>query len=313
MKRAAIYFFYDQDGVVDAYNEFLLKDALHHVEYLLIVINGTVSDAGLAIMEGLANEVLVRENVGLDVYAYRHALAHMGWEAVGGYDEVVLFNSTIFGPVHSFQKTFDAMERLNVDFWGITKHYREDDVYGKCKYGYIPEHIQSYFIAVRQRLLRDPSFRDYWLNMPQVRNYSDSVCLHEAVFTKHFNDLGFASEAYVDTDDLKEFSVYPLMDYPMKLVKDRKCPIFKRKTFTADYDQWLNKSCGDEGVRLMEYLKETGKYPVDHVWENVLRTANMYDVKERLHLTYILKGDGGSLQVPRACPSKSNSIRRFSS
>ena len=93
---------------------------------MLVVVNGVLSAEGLGRLEGLADEVLVRENRGFDVGAFRDALVHVG-EDLAGFDEVLLTNDTWFGPVGSFDGVFARMDAREVDFWGLTDHAQAPD------------------------------------------------------------------------------------------------------------------------------------------------------------------------------------------
>ncbi len=292
MKRFALYFFFDKDGIVDDYNIFLLNDLKKNVDYLLVVCNGTITGEGRNKFESVATEVIERENKGFDVWAYKEGIEKTGWDVLEDYDEVVLLNFTNFGPVHPFAEMFSEMDKKELDFWGITEHYGHNyDPYHKCKYGYIPRHIQSSFIAVRQQMVKSAAFHEYWEHMPMVHDYAEAICLHEAVFTEDFSRKGFQSEVYVKTEDLRDYTDYPLMLYPVELIKNRKCPIFKRKTFFNLYEEFLDINCGQPAIELYEYLKNETQFNMDMIWDNLLRTANMYDLKQRMQLNYILPQD----------------------
>ena len=292
LTRYAIYFFYDKDGIVDEYNIYLLHDLKKSVDHLMVVSNGSLPEEEYRKLETVSDEVYERENEGFDVWAYKKGIEKAGWDVLEKYDEVILLNFTNFGPVYPFSQMFLETDKYEADFWGITEHYGHDyDPYQKCKYGYIPRHIQSSFIAVRKRMVSSPDFRNYWQNMPMIHDYAEAICFHEAIFTKEFTEKGYTSKVYVDTTDLKEFSDYPLMLYPVELIKNRKCPIFKRKTFFNQYEEFLDISCGQSALELYEYLRNFTDYDLNMIWDNLLRTANMYDLKQRMQLNYIIPAD----------------------
>ena len=291
IKRLAIYFFYDRDGIVDDYIPTLLEDLSKNVEELLVVCNGKLSIEGKAKLSALTSHILVRENTGLDVWAYKAGMEHYGWDKLGQYDEVVLLNFTLMGPLYPFKEMFTEMSGRDVDFWGITRHYGMDfDPWGECKYGYIPMHIQNCFMVIRSSMLKSRDFQEYWEKMPMIHNYGESIGLHEVIFTKDFMEKGFIGDTYIDTEDLKEYSNYPLMLYPTELIAHRKCPVFKRKMFYNIYDEFIGISCGEPGYELYQYLAEKTNYDLNLIWETVLRTANLADVKERMQLNYLLPG-----------------------
>ena len=66
----------------------------------------------------------MRENKGLDVWAYKTALDSYGWAKLSEVDEIVMTNSTLMGPVRPLKEMFDAMwENQDLDFWGLSIHH----------------------------------------------------------------------------------------------------------------------------------------------------------------------------------------------
>ena len=131
------------------------------------------------------------ENKGLDVWAYKTALDSYGWAKLTEFDEIVMTNSTLMGPVRPLKEMFDAMwENQDLDFWGLSIHHgaKSNPFKGKHLYNYLPVHIQSHFIVYRQRFVKAPELQNYWDNMPMIESYTDSVQRYEAVFTKQFED-----------------------------------------------------------------------------------------------------------------------------
>ena len=287
--RLGIYFFYDQDGVVDDYVVHFLEDMRKSLTDLVIISNGDLSEEAIAKLLPLTDQIFVRENRGFDVWAYKYAMESIGWGKLETYDEVILMNSTIMGPVYPFSEMFEEMDQRDVDFWGITAYHAEAyDPFGMLPDNRIPWHIQSHFMAFRRSMVSSPEFQDYWRNVPMINTYTEAVALHEAVFTEKFESLGFKAGVYVDTSDLEEFTAYPLNFAPRELIENRKCPIFKRRSFFADYNYMLSESVGTATRELYEYLRDRTDYDLDLVWQNALRTMNLADLVRALHLNYVL-------------------------
>lgn len=255
----------------------------------MIVCNGKLTPESRAKLERLTPNIFVRENKGFDVWAYKEGMEYIGWDKLIKFDEVILMNFTIMGPLYPLKEMFDEMDKRDLDFWGITTYHKIDfDPFGKCKYNYIPLHIQSHFIAIRNHMLKSPEFKHYWDTRPMITCYEEAVCWHEAIFTKTFEDFGFTWQVYVDTSDLFNHSYYPILFCPLELVKNRKCPIFKRRSFFHHYDEFLSLSNGNATIDLYEYIKNNSSYNVDLIWQNILRTQNQADIKECMQLNYIL-------------------------
>ncbi len=293
MKRVAIYFFYDKDGVVDKYVNCFLEDFKKNLDRLIVVCNGKLTPEGRAEFSKFTDEIITRENRGFDVWAYKEGIEYIGWDNLKNYDELIMLNMTIMGPVYQFKEMFDIMsERKELDFWGITKFHKYDgDPWGLIEYGYIPEHIQSHFIAVRNSMFTSYEFKQHWEKMREINTYFESISYHEAIFTKKFNDKGFKFDTYINSDDLKDFTNHPIIDYPKELIENKRCPIFKRRSFFHFYEDFLTRSMGRQSLKLHNYLKDYTDYDIDLIWDNLLRTENMYDIKNALHLNYSLSSE----------------------
>lgn len=293
MKRCGIFLFFDKDGVVDSYVLHLLYSLKPHMDHLLAVCNGYVNREGLKALRETADDVLCRVNLGMDVGGYREGLFYLGWERLSEFDEVALFNYTFFGPIYPFSEMFEEMERRDVDFWGITKHHRVDpDPFGVNRYGYLPEHIQSHFMVLRKSLFMSYPYKDFIFNTPNPKTYLESICEYETVFTKHFEDLGFRWDVYVDTDQYEGYSYCPIMFYTKEMMREKRCPIIKRRSFFTDYSDFLLNSCGEPAVDAYEYIRDCTKYDTEYIWENILRLENLRDIHRVMHFNYMLPAYG---------------------
>ena len=287
-KRLGIYFFYDAQSVADEYVFYYLDGIRPLVRDFVIVCNGQVEGGALARLEQYGT-VLVRENRGLDVGAYKAALEHVGYDRLGQYDELLLMNATAYGPLYPLSEMFGAMDGRDLDFWGVTSHGAVNwNPYPRNGLKTMPEHIQSYFLAVRGRMLRDPAFRTFWDGLPEIRSYEDSVSLFESVFTRHFADLGFTWATYTGTETMAGISPQLLMDATEELVRERRCPFIKRRSFFQDYGMLLQNTNGDQGRRALDYIRRTLDYPADLIWQNLLRTCDHTVLREHLQLVNIL-------------------------
>ena len=79
IKRLGIYFFFDKDGIVDQFITYFLADLVKSLDRLVIVCNGKLTSQGEDRLREYTNEILVRENKGLDVWAYKTGLEYVGW------------------------------------------------------------------------------------------------------------------------------------------------------------------------------------------------------------------------------------------
>ena len=291
VKRLIIYFMYDKDGVIDDYVPYMLRELKKNATEILFVCNGKLTTEGRAKVQEITSKILVRENEGFDVWAYKTGLEYYGWEKITSFDEVVMMNFTIMGPVYPLKEMFTAMDKKDLDFWGITKfhEYKEGDPFGTIPYGYIPEHIQSHFIAVRKDMLNSLEFQTYWEQMGMIHDYREAVGCHEAIFTKKFADAGFRWDVYADLAN--DYNNHPVLCATRRMIEEKRCPIFKRRSFMQNYDNILHDTMGETAIEAYEYIDKKTDYDVDMIWQNILRLENQADIKKNMQLNFILPED----------------------
>lgn len=283
MRRCVIFFFYDKDGIVDRYIYHILQDLRKCCERIVFVCNGKLSVQARRDVSNYTQDIFVRKNEGFDVWAYKEALLYLGWDQVIEYDELVLMNFTIFPTTHTFCNMFDEMENIAADFWGVTAYFTQLTSFA----GVVPDHIQSHFIAVRNPMLSSYEFRKYWENIPPIRSYTDSVLFHESRFKKQFEEYGFKSYIYAEAEELRALTSCPAYWRQKYLLQNTKTPLIKRKIYYYLYDGFVHEGAGEAAIDSYNWLKRDREYDTAMIWENILRTNPMSDIKKALQLNYI--------------------------
>ncbi len=291
IRRAGIFVFYDKDGIVDRYVEYLLQDLNQNLDKLVIICNGKLSVAGREKLQKLCDQLYVRENTGLDAAGFQEGLLRVyGWDELEKYDEVVLANDTFYGPFQPFLGIFKEMSTRDVDFWGMTEHL-EAVAPGFNMAGICPSHLQTYFIAIRSSMIKSREFHEYWEKMPIYSDFSQVVRKHETVFTQYFRDRGFCGEAYVDLTGLRGTALSNINCYafaPGQLVREHHFCAIKRKNFILEQSELLVHSGGEELRKALDYVQWNTDYDVGMIWENLLRLYELPLLKQSLHLNYVL-------------------------
>ena len=282
-QRLGIYCFYDKYGHAASFIKTFLDDLMDNLDDLVVVVNGQLSDQARQLLSEYTKTIIVRENKGLDVAAYKQAILTLGWEKLESYDEVICLNDTVMGPVYPFREMFACMDRKDVDFWGITAYAGET-----VDKEQIPTHLQAYWHAYRRSLVSSPAFHEYWETMPLWKDYAEVTRKHEMTFTKHFTDLGFTWASYIDWRKYQGYSSYPLLYMPMQIVRDDRCPIFKRRSFFVDYSAYFDQTAGQPALDLYEYLRDHTDYDVDMIWDAILPSYDIDDIRKAMHLDYVL-------------------------
>lgn len=294
MKRLGIFLMCDSKGEVNDYVIYLLKDIIKNLDDLYIVSNGYLLDVEREKLSEFTNDIYERENIGFDFGGWQDAILNkIGFDKIREYDELVLINDSFFGPLYPFAEVFDSIDE-EIDFWGLSVHGETNNVFGYCPYGYRPQYLQTYFLAIRNRMLKSDEFENFWMNLPTITKFEEVGERISCVFTKYFSDLGYKWCAYSDTSDLdttreKAMSYHTFNLYDM--VTRRKYPIIKRKTFVTDKDKNLRYNYGGEISRVMSYIKENTNYPVSMIYKYLLKKYNIYDLSNSFNWNAILPFD----------------------
>ncbi len=303
IKRLGIYAFFDKEGIVDDYViQFLLNFSTVN-ERTIVVSNGDVTLEGKKRVEETGCELLIRENEGFDAWGVKTGLLYVGFDSLENYDEILIANNTIFGPFYDIADMINEMATRDLDFWGCSAHpgFATSDPYGSNPYGFVPEHVQSYFYAVRKPLLSDMCFRTFWENLPQLPDYSKAVGLYETYMTKYFEDNGFLWDVYMPREEYYDMTDNPLITMPVESVKKWKCPFVKRRAFFQDYDYYTTYTGQQTVACLLQFIEEETNYPRSLILKNLIRTCHMSVLVQNLHLARILdkKGDYGNIVLKK--------------
>ena len=292
LRRLAIFVMYDKEGIVDDYITFLLRSLKVFFSELVIVCNGDVLETERHKLEQFTSQIIIRENKGFDIMAWRSViLEYLAQDKLRSFDELAILNDSFYGPVNSFQDIFNKMAGQDVDFWGITRHPESYDMVR----GVIPEHIQSFFIVIRNRMFMSNEFLMFWEKLDlSDKGLLDAILEFELTFTKHFSKCGYRFSAYTETKNMdavtdKALNFNPYYLTPLELIKDYNCPIIKKKALV---DKNLHVVAGEEAERVIDFIKNNTDYDTELIWNNLIRIMPKDKLYEAFHMNYVLSEVG---------------------
>jgi lipopolysaccharide biosynthesis protein len=144
------------------------------------VSNSEISPASETALKKNCERVIVRENIGLDFAMWQRGLAEYDWSQ---FDELLLTNSSIIGPLQPLAPLWARPEIAECDFWGLTDNNE------------LQQHLQSYFLVFRQRVLHSARFRDFWRAVLPYKNKSLVIFSYELGLSNWLEEGGFVSRA----------------------------------------------------------------------------------------------------------------------
>jgi lipopolysaccharide biosynthesis protein len=188
IRRLLIYAHFDAQAKV---RPFVLKHlrALKELGEVRFSSNARLPASEVVKVRPWASEVLLRENRGFDFGQWSEALAGAEPES---WDEIVLTNSTLIGPLFPLEPIFERMSSRPCDYWGMTTYT-----------AHLP-HIQSYFVVFKHRLLQSRSFRRFFESVLPYQSKGAVIFAYEIGLSQFLSDEGFRGEEAFPREMLRQ-------------------------------------------------------------------------------------------------------------
>jgi len=181
-QRLAILAQWSESGGIPPHVRIHLQRLRPNCARVVLVSNSALDQISRALGESLCDRVLERSNAGFDFSAWRDALRT---EDTAEWDEIVLTNSSVVGPVFPLEGIFEEMVKRPVDFWGMT-----GSNWGR-------PHIQSYFLVFRKRLIASSAWTDYWDDVHDVPKKKDVTRRYELPLRDRLERQNFVGGTFV--------------------------------------------------------------------------------------------------------------------
>lgn len=290
--RLGVFAFGDTQGVVDDYVLYLLDDMKKLLSELVIVSYKNLTDEGYKKFEKYTTRVICVDEAECDEAAWGKAIVeHISIENLAKYDEVVLFDDSFFGPIESFVPVFEKMERDNIDFWGISLCEECEKVLRNQRKLCSPRHIEHYFMVFKKRVLVSEEFSKGWNQVLSKENLEEMRKQYDRCFTENLVEAGYRWDTFIHLEELRttKDNMVSYDEYmPDYMLIEKKSPVLLKKIFAESYEERINYAGGEALARSMQYIEEKTSYDSNMIWDNLLRLYNVADLKQNLHLNYVL-------------------------
>ena len=288
-KRALVYVIFESENRLQKYKLRFLQALSPLMDDVIVVVNGSLHVEDVNNLKSYG-QVLTRDNKGYDTAAFREGIFAFGKDKLKDYDQLFLVNDTNIGPMRDLSQVFQEMADKQLDFWGISFGEEQEDVTKENPYGYIPKHLQSYFLVIEKLMLNDDAFYSYWTDLTDTDSRDKAIGRHETRFTKYFADLGYRYDAVV-----QEYEDSAMYIHPLKMLKAGS-PLVKYtalKNYDDDQFLWQGLDRESEVPDLLEFVAEKTNYPVS-ILEDIVNKF-----KDIPRDQYILLIDGVENIIPQ--------------
>lgn len=258
MNRLCIYMTYNKECRIYKYICQALKSIKECCFDLCLVCNYREVECDLEYIHSFTDYVFFRDNRGYDSGAYKDVLCNfIGWSQLSQYDELILVNDSFFCFFYPLQDTFDLMDQMECDFWGMTG--QSSGEFSNPVYEF-EAHIHSYFLVFKRRVVQSRAFRDFWENYSYPKNFREAIVNYEIGLNRCLKQQGFKGISYIDVYNCTlNKNENPCYSKPLKLIKDYKVPVMKKKCVL------IRNSDFKEVLEVLTYLEKENLYPVDWI------------------------------------------------
>ena len=186
MKRICLFAGYDNKNIIHDYVVYYIKE-LSTVADVYYMADNKISDDEKAKITPYVKEAYGFNHKKYDFGSWQELIKIIGWEKISEYDELIIANDSVFGPLYPIKELFEKLEKD-----------RQWDVCGINKHNLIKWHLSSYFLVFRKNAHTSDIFKNHFSNI-NIESRSDHVIeKYEIPFTYKFYSNGFVTKSYVD-------------------------------------------------------------------------------------------------------------------
>ncbi|WFA75124.1 rhamnan synthesis F family protein [Streptococcus suis] len=264
MNRLLIYVHFNKFDAISNHVVYQLEQMNPLFSKVIFISNSQLSESNVSRLldAKLIDVFLQRENKGYDFAAWHDGMEVEGFDNLPSYDSVTVMNDTCFGPLWDMESYYVKYESdTDIDFWGMTNHAEV-----KGSDFYIPEHLQSYFISFKKKLVQSSVFQNFWSSVISHTDIQKVIDEYETQYTNIFKKAGFNYTAILDTIPIHQeyFHRNFTIHYPQVLL-DYRVPFIKIKTF--DLSQHLSPYT-------LKAIEEKSEYPVSLIDSHMTDVSN---------------------------------------
>ena len=254
MKRICLFAGYDSNGIIHDYVVYYLKE-LSTVADVYYMADNEISDDEKEKIAPYVKASYGFNHKKYDFGSWQELIKIIGWEKISEYDELILANDSVFGPLYPMEK---LIEKLEQD--------RQWDICGINKNNYLKWHLSSYFLVFKKKAFINDIFINHINSVTFEAKNTHVIDKYEVPFMEKFYKNGYCVKSYMSQIGLTnpQWKEYVLNGMPF----------IKKKAF-QDCDTYKNI----EGWK--DFVKENTTYPME-LMESALGNIDSIVKKKQL-------------------------------
>lgn len=238
MKRICLFAGYDQHGKIHDYVVYFLKE-LSAISDIYYMADNILSKEEKSKIKSYTMGVYGFNHEKYDFGSWQELIKIIGWKKLKEYDELILANDSVFGPLYSIVDFFEKIEKdIEWEVIGITE---ESDVKNNQVYNF----LQSYFLVIKNHVFTQDYFQKFIQEIKQYNEKSHVVFFGEISLSALFIQNKVNCKKVVK-DLIDPFTMW-------KTIIQHKSPFIKKAKF-------INKSYYNKHESIYNYEKYVYNY-----------------------------------------------------
>lgn len=234
-RRVAIFSHYDKDGLLDDYVLYYLDRLKFFAD--IVLVSTSPLDSSMLEKINFCKQIIITENRGYDFGAWKTGMDAISLETTL-YEELILCNDSVYGPLFDLNSVFTARERDNSDIFSITDSHE------------IVYHLQSFFVIYQKKVWQHPFFKTFWSRYYFYEQKYKLILNSEIGFMSKLLSFGFSHSSYCN---IKVDNTFNPMQLAWKyLIEHQYCPFIKRELLIKNVMN-VDISCWKKVVANTEY------------------------------------------------------------
>ena len=181
MKRICLFAGFNKNNKIEDYVVYYLKE-LSTVSEVYYMADNEISDEEKSKIMPYVKGAYGFNHKKYDFGSWQELINILGWEKISEYDELILANDSVFGPLYPIKELFEKIEKdKEWEVCGIT----EECSIQKEKNNYsINNFIQSYFLIIKNKVFMASFFQQFFHDYKYYPNKEDVVYYGEKKLSK---------------------------------------------------------------------------------------------------------------------------------
>ena len=185
MKRICLFAGYDSKNIIHNYVVYYLKE-LSTISEVYYMADNEISEEEKVKIAPYVKGAYGFNHKKYDFGSWQELIKIIGWEKILEYDELILANDSVFGPLYPMKDFFKKIEKdVEWDICGITRSF-EKQVW----------HLNSYFLVFRNKAFTSDIFKEHLLSIKQEKNISQVIEKYEVPFMEKYYNNGYTVKVF---------------------------------------------------------------------------------------------------------------------